>query len=863
MSERSRIKIVGKVAVSVAALLFLVWILLQASPVQTLIIRRVTSALEKVMDADVTFSKIHFRPFNALSIKDLAIIDRHPATLADATVADTVAKVSYSVATFSLKGFLSGEGIRIRRAEISDAGVTLVSEGDSTNLARVFAGFSGGSGTNLPPIGIGRIVLDDIRFRHPDRYGDSMLPSSAISFRDLDAVLEEADIRDLSLRDGRFSAEIRNLQASHKSGYSLALTARSIIGGSGLAEIRALTVQDGSSSVNLPLASVEDSVLTVRMTDSKVDCGTLGRFIPALSGRKAALLVKGIDINGNLNEMKINELAVTEQESGIDLSLEGTATGLNDLQSAGFELRAVNVRATTEGASRLLKSFAPGMETDIRKFATGEILTFKGKGSGTLDAMRITGSLAAGSGMAAADLKVGGLLSGKTNIKGQVSTEDLDLGMLTGVKNLGDCTLRGSLNAVKKSSGKGMTLMVDSVFVDKLTAMGYEYSGIRGAGTLSDNAFDGRIICSDPNLNFLFHGLFTLSDKTQNGLYKFYANIGYADLHALHLDEREVSRLSGQIDANYMTVSKKDIIGDIFVKNLMLEDGFSRHDVGDILVKSHSNDRIHRINIESSFLTGSFIGTRPVTSLPGAIQDLSTRRDLPALYSGQAGGEQGNEYSLELLVHDATDVLSFIKPGLFIADSTRLGISVTKDGLVRMSLKSPRLAVGKNYLKDFRLNMDNSDGSINGAADCTEISASILRLTDNTFRIFADDNRFSLGYSYDNKGNYGNKGSMNIMGLISRDESKGLRVEGQVLPSQFRYNGEQWDIPAARFITDKDGISLENFAALCNSQSVRISGGVGFQVKDTLSVEMAGIDIGILNGNSNKDLGISGMATGS
>ena len=159
--------------------------------------------------------------------------------------------------------------------------------------------------------------------------------------------------------------------------------------------------------------------------------------------------------------------------------------------------------------------------------------------------------------------------------------------------------------------------------------------------------------------------------------------------------------------------------------------------------------------------------------------------------------------------------------------------------------------------------MDNSDGSLNGAAACSEIAAAVLKLTDNTFTIFANDNRFSLGYSYNNRGELGNKGSLNITGLLSGDPGKDIRVEGQVLPSSIRYNGEQWDIPASRFMADREGIYIENFAARCLNQSIRIAGGVSFEGKDTLSVNMAGIDLSILNGNSRKDLGISGMATGS
>lgn len=87
------------------------------------------------------------------------------------------------------------------------------------------------------------------------------------------------------------------------------------------------------------------------------------------------------------------------------------------------------------------------------------------------------------------------------------------------------------------------SLSIDSLSVDKLSVLGYDYTNIIAAGTYTDNAFDGRIVCGDPNLNFLFQGLFTLSDKTKNGLYKFYASIGYADLHALKLDKRELQDL--------------------------------------------------------------------------------------------------------------------------------------------------------------------------------------------------------------------------------------------------------------------------------------------------------------------------------
>ena len=107
-----------------------------------------------MIDADISFGKIHFKPFNTLVIKDVAIIDKAPfrvdtlACGADASAkfcriahdpVDTLFAASDIVARFSLGGLL-GNGIRLRSAVVSDAAMNLViEEGDYTsNITRMF-----------------------------------------------------------------------------------------------------------------------------------------------------------------------------------------------------------------------------------------------------------------------------------------------------------------------------------------------------------------------------------------------------------------------------------------------------------------------------------------------------------------------------------------------------------------------------------------------------------------------------------------------------------------------------------------------------------------------------------------------------
>ncbi|MCQ2163319.1 MAG: hypothetical protein MJY86_08590, partial [Bacteroidales bacterium] len=74
----SVVKIVGKVVAAIAALLFVVWMSLQTPAAQTLLTRKVADMVTKDSGMHVSFSKIHFRPFNAIVLKDLAVLDDDP-----------------------------------------------------------------------------------------------------------------------------------------------------------------------------------------------------------------------------------------------------------------------------------------------------------------------------------------------------------------------------------------------------------------------------------------------------------------------------------------------------------------------------------------------------------------------------------------------------------------------------------------------------------------------------------------------------------------------------------------------------------------------------------------------------------------
>ena len=88
------------------ALVFLAWGILQVPSVQTAIVSKAVSSFEKNLGGKVSFSRIHFIPFNAISIDDIIITDDNPYQAPPELgmpPRDTVLRAKNIFATMSIK----------------------------------------------------------------------------------------------------------------------------------------------------------------------------------------------------------------------------------------------------------------------------------------------------------------------------------------------------------------------------------------------------------------------------------------------------------------------------------------------------------------------------------------------------------------------------------------------------------------------------------------------------------------------------------------------------------------------------------------------------------------------------------------
>lgn len=859
-----------------AALLFAGWILIQTPAVQTFAARKAVESLGAIFNGRIEFSKAHIKPFSALVIKDLVVLDNEPGLDWDGERLDTVAKAGSIVATFSIKGLRNDGTLHIKRLNVSDGAFTLAKDGRGGNIGRLI---------NKPPkqkesqplslkIEADRVRIKNFRFRLVNTANDVPLKEYGIDWKNLDLTASDLQARGLRYSDGVVSGSMENLSATERSGYEILAMSGNTTVGKGKTSVTDLHILDKWSDISMAEYSmeydsvasfsnyIEEVVMTGGIVNSRVDFKSISYFAPALLRMKSVIDLRKADVKGPVKDMSIRNFDFSEINSGVSGIIDGRLSGLPSATGMTLDFKLGNLSFTTDGLGTFIRGFAPAAKVDLSKFAAGTEFLFNGDVNGTLNKLKVKGDLNSSLGAVTADALLRDLIvKGKPiALEGKVTARNLNAGKLAGIKQIGEVTLRGALGM---TLGAGQTsLRIDSLSVDKLSALGYDYTGIAAAGTYSDNAFDGRIVCGDPNLNFLFQGLFTLSDKTHNGLYKFYASIGYADLHALNLDKRENSKIAGSVNANFIKISRGDLIGDIDVLGLTLDSGDGWRNLGEICIKSHSNNNVNKANITSSFINGSYVGAKPFTYLFKDLRTLTVQRELPSLFENGKSEWNGDEYDLNLSIGDARELLSFVKPGLYIAQGTDANLSVGKDGVVTASVKSQRIALGKNYLKDIDLNFDNKDSSLNASVSCSAAAVSGLGLMSDNLLLYAKKDSFGIGFTYDNGTDPANKGELYLTGKLGRSRGGELTVNAKTLPSYIWYDDAAWNVSESDItITGKD-IKIDRLSARCSDQSVLLDGGYSSTQADTLNINLVKFDIGLLNKFLGERFGISGLVTG-
>lgn len=868
-------------------MLLLLAVVLMSPPVQTAMARKFLSSLEEKLDGKISFESLSVRPFDAVVIENAALIDSHPyfsPKHPKMIPADTVACAEYIGIVFNPWGLLGGGSALVSDLTIRNGRFCLVNEPGTSNIKRIFGKNRKPADPNKPKATLpdrpllrcSRLDIEGFRFRLMNFRNPKPDRDRAMNWTNLDARDISLKAHDITITGIITEGTVDHLSARERSGYVINHMSGKARVYNMETKIENLVIRDLWSDLHFDYYKMSpdkgekslgpftnEVMLEARIAPSRLNIESIAYFAPTLHKMNIVTNIEEAFVHGYVNDLSVKGFKFRTPDGEVEGEVDGTITGAEhgNAMMTNYDIKRLSF--TSAGISRFIHGWAPGMKLDFGQFGKGERFSFTGSLRGLLDNAAISGTLKPSSGGSlSTKLDFRNLISGggqPIHLNGSLRTADLHLGRLAGSSALGPATMRANFRA---EIGQDVSLRLDSLRIDRLHALNYDYRGLLAAGTYKGDAFNGTIFCNDPNLNFMASGMFSLSNKSGGGAYKFSASVLRANLRALHIDSRETSLLSFESKADFKTLRGGDILGSIKISDIKLTDAQGKRDLGSIFIDSYNKDNVNRINISSQFANLSYSGSAFCNTFVSDIAALSAGRELPALYPGTPARWSGNTYDVTLKTFDSQDLLSFVAPGLYLASGTTLNVSVNGEGIISGRLKSQRLALGNKYIKEADLTFGNADGFLGGELDSEEIKIQPIRTLGNRILLYAKDNSLGLGFSFDNETEPAGRGELFIRGTLSRDANKELLFSAGILPSSVSISGETWRIGSSPIEIRSGRVKTGSLLIENEQQRIGISGGWAKADTDTLRITMENFDLSATNDFVPKGLNIKGIANG-
>jgi len=282
------------------------------------------------------------------------------------------------------------------------------------------------------------------------------------------------------------------------------------------------------------------------------------------------------NIFGSVSNLKANDIRLK--------------TGKNTIFEGNFSMNGLPNVKTTFISGRVERMFTdyrdllriyPSIPLPLNIERLGKLF-FVGKFDGFINDFVTQGYLKTELGSAETDVNFKLDDLNNASYSGKVDLNEFDLGTYFDLKEtLGKISLKG------EAKGKGLKLSTLDVeltaVVEKIEFMKYSYENIKVDGRVKDKYFSGNLNIKDQNIAVDFQGDIDMSNEIL--VFKFDADIDHLNLKALNIWNNDMI-IQSKVIADFSASNINNVIGDAFVKDLIVNKGEKTYDIGDIDLSS-------------------------------------------------------------------------------------------------------------------------------------------------------------------------------------------------------------------------------------------------------------------------------------
>lgn len=861
------------------------YVALSLPEVQEKILHRACKEASKALGGELRAQSLTIRPFSEVILKNVSL---------DSPSDERIADIKEVAAGIDLWQLVSKRKVVINYAELIglDASLVQMQEGGPFNIQFMIDALSPKDKTKPPTefdLRIRNIVVRDskTRLRRP------WVKDSNGTFYGLSDIQLSGLRLDLSvpiLKNNDFLFDIRNMQCDVNPGISLRrLSAKvELKKSSDKAASDTLKVMDLQLELPNSEIAVGDVALPLPLNDGfPIDANLRGHVTPSdFSGLFPA--ISSFDTPWNIEvdaakrskSIDVKEFMLENKHYASKIELRGSAFHPFEKDSMDVELKHLSVSMPHSLIVQALSLFnnIPGKVTELAAHAGDLGLNLTGKINAVLQTAELKGMISTASGKLALDASASDFKTKSPQIKANVDAEDIALGTLLSIKDLGSASFRvdADVTGIDKDASGNVDLEIY-----RMDFRGYHLMDIVASVEKEGNESIVSIESEDDAMLFTADASCIL-DGTNSRL-DVDLDISRFDPDALGIK----GMLAGSILSSSLNTSVKGnnvdcLEGYVSLSNLkMVNDHGSFISLPHLEIRSDFNGQKksnhsysnRSVTLRSDWIDADFDGVifpsrLPKEMLPMISSALPSLVSVSKLYENRE--ESLNDFTFDILVKGVNEPYDFfnlpVRPLSDIPISGRLN---TRDGYADIILKTPHILQGKDkIIRDTSLQgfIDSSEGKATvslgtiypakkgdvqlavGIEASHDVLATTIKLNPDMESRLKGEVSLDAGFS-------------RTPDFINSDG--GLAVSVNIHPSTIGMGGTDWKIANGNIEYGGKRVAVNNFLVQHANQYVKINGIASERPEDKITVTLNDIDLEYIFGTLNINyVTFGGMATG-
>lgn len=461
---------------------------------------------------------------------------------------------------------------------------------------------------------------------------------------------------------------------------------------------------------------------------------------------------------------------------------------------------------------------------------------------------------------------------------GHVSTHRFNIGKLLNNKDLGNIAFQAHVDG--EIDSLLLTRCVAQAHIQQLEYLGYTYNDIHFDGVMGLEEVSGQLQIHDENINLNINGLADWSEEDTR--LDLTAEIANLHPHALHLikDYPELSIGVTTYVSLFTSGTPQQMLdnltGYMIIDTLQIVNADKQTTMNQLKLNIDSERQdgkpVHKMSLQSDYLTANLFGNFQYTTLPNTCQLLLSKYAPSLVDTPKKRNKQPNQLEFYAYFHHLDQISQVLElPVSFPSYPTIKGFINENKQQFALQAHIPNIQTSGTQIDNLTISMDNSRDSLDLAIymynrlpknNPTAAKIGDVKLHAN---LSALNDKMQLKIQLDNTDSIRNEGTIHITSKLMKYANQPL-LDIHLQPTHIILNDSAWTINESNItynVHDKK-LAINDFELSTEYQSIAANGTASPNEEDSITVNLRNIDVQYLLGytEAGNAISVQGPLTG-